>query len=864
MDKIYEPSNFESRIYETWLKNKYFASKPNLSKQKFSIVMPPPNVTGKAHVGHALNNTIQDVLVRRKRMQGFEALWIPGTDHAAIATEEVLVKALKKEGLSKDLVGREEFIKRGEKWYADYGDLIKLQLQKLGISPDWDRTAFTMDENLCAAVRHAFVEYYKKGYIYRGKRSVNYCPSCRTTISDNENVYVEQNTFLWHIRYPFADGSGEVVIATTRPETLFGDTAVAVNPKDPRYKAFIGKDLILPLTDRKIKLIADDYSEMDFGTGAVKITPAHDPNDYEIGLRHNLDVIVCIDDEGKLTEAAGKFKGMDRIEARALIEEELKKQGFLVKVEKYKNKVGTCERCGSMTEPKISTQWFVKMEELAKPAIEVVKQGKVRFIPKRFEKQYLNWLENIKDWCISRQIWLGHRIPVFYCDACGAQIVEETDPTVCPVCGSKHLHQDPDVLDTWFSSALWPFSTLGYPKQTEELKYYYPTDVLVTGYDIITFWVSKMVFSGLEFMKDIPFKDVLINGIVRDAKGIKMSKHLGNGIDPIEMIAKYGADALRMSLINGMSMGTDLKYSEDRIKEAKIFINKIFNASKFVISATQNLKENVLNNLSEKDKWILFNLNKTVKDFNKAMDKYNLSGALGLLMEFFVGKFCDWYIELAKLDLYGEDEKNKLTTQNVLLKVLTDSLKMFHIFIPFVTEEIYLSLPIHEKTIMLSKFPEAQNRVPSSKVFDEMIKLIKAIRSLRTDYKVPDNKRTKIFVEFSDGKKHTDLLAGINKLGFGSEIVVINSEKELDGKYAKAISDFAVAYLPMNELVDEDKERERKQKEIESLLFEIQRSEKMLSNPKFVEKAPKSLVDEERNKLEKNKALLSLLKKDSE
>lgn len=862
MDKIYEPSNFESRIYDTWLKNKYFASKPDVSKQKFSIVMPPPNVTGKAHVGHALNNTIQDVLVRRKRMQGFEALWIPGTDHAAIATEEVLVKALKKEGLSKDLVGREEFIKRGEKWYADYGDLIKLQLQKLGISPDWDRTAFTMDENLCAAVRHAFVEYYKKGYIYRGKRSVNYCPSCRTTISDNENVYVEQNTFLWHIRYPFADGSGEVVIATTRPETLFGDTAVAVNPKDPRYKAFIGKDLILPLTDRKIKLIADDYSEMDFGTGAVKITPAHDPNDYEIGLRHNLDVIVCIDDEGKLTEAAGKFKGMDRIEARALIEEELKKQGFLVKVEKYKNKVGTCERCGSMTEPKISTQWFVKMEELAKPAIEVVKQGKVRFIPKRFEKQYLNWLENIKDWCISRQIWLGHRIPVFYCDACGAQIVEETDPTVCLVCGSKHLHQDPDVLDTWFSSALWPFSTLGYPKQTEELKYYYPTDVLVTGYDIITFWVSKMVFSGLEFMKDIPFKDVLINGIVRDAKGIKMSKHLGNGIDPIEMIAKYGADALRMSLINGMSMGTDLKYSEDRIKEAKIFINKIFNASKFVISATQNLKENVLNNLAEKDKWILFNLNKTVKDFNKAMDKYNLSGALGLLMEFFVGKFCDWYIELAKLDLYGEDEKNKLTTQNVLLKVLTDSLKMFHIFIPFVTEEIYLSLPIHEKTIMLSKFPEAQNRVASSKVFDEMIKLIKAIRSLRTDYKVPDNKRTKIFVEFSDGKKHTDLLAGINKLGFGSEIVVVHSEKDLDGKYAKAISDFAVAYLPMNELVDEDKERERKQKEIESLLFEIQRSEKMLSNPKFVEKAPKSLVDEERNKLEKNKALLSLLKKD--
>ena len=860
MDNTYQPGNFEEGIYATWLKNKYFASFPNPNKPKFSVVMPPPNVTGKAHVGHALNNTIQDVLVRRKRMQGYETLWTPGTDHAAIATEEVLCKTLKNQGLTKEQVGRENFISRGEAWYAQYGDLIKLQFQKLGISPDWDREAFTMDENLCAAVRHAFVEYYKHGLIYRGKRSVNYCPSCKTTISDNENVYVEQNTFLWHIRYPFADGSGEVVIATTRPETLFGDTAVAVNPKDPRYKNLIGKQLILPLTGRTIPLIGDEYSEMDFGTGAVKITPAHDPNDYEIGLRHNLESIVCIDDDGRLTDAAGKFKGMDRLQARKPIEEELKKQGYLVKVEKYKNKVGTCERCGSMTEPKISTQWFVKMQDLAQPAIEAVKSGKIKFVPKRFEKTYLNWLGNIKDWCISRQIWLGHRIPVFYCDDCGAQIVEEADPTVCPKCGSKHLHQDDDVLDTWFSSALWPFSTLGYPKHTKELEYYYPTDVLVTGYDIITFWVSKMVFSSLFFTKKIPFKDVLINGIVRDARGVKMSKHLGNGIDPMEMIAKYGADALRLSLINGMSMGTDLKYSEDRIKEAKIFINKIYNASKFVISATEGVKEIKLENLAEKDKWILHHLNKTIKAFNRNMDRYNLSNALGGLMDYFVSKFCDWYIELAKLDLYGDDKKAKATTQSVLLYVLDQTLKMFHIFIPFVTEYIYLSLPIHEKTIMLSKFPE-DKRQPNSKIFEQVVSLIKQIRAVRAEYKVPDNKRTKIYVQ-SKHKLSQDLLDGINKLGFGNQIQVITSENQASEKHVKALAEDMTAYLPIGELVDEDKERERKQKEIETLRFEIKRSQGMLANDKFVEKAPAALVEAERSKLQKNTALLEKLLKD--
>ncbi len=856
MDKTYDPKNFEEKIYANWLKEGYFASKPTKGKQKFSIVMPPPNVTGKAHIGHALDVTIQDVLTRRKRMQGYEALYLPGTDHAALATEEVLVRRLKEEGLDKQTIGRKAFLKRGEEWYKKYRGFIKSQFEKIGISPDWDREAFTMDENLCRAVRHAFVEYYKKGYIYRGTRSVNYCPNCRTTISDNENVYVDQNTYLWHIRYPFVDGSGEVVVATTRPETLFGDTAVAVNPKDKRYKGLIGKELYLPLTNRKIKLVADEYSEIGFGTGAVKITPAHDPNDYELGLRHNLDVITCIGDDGKLTEVAGKFAGLDRIEARPLIEKALKEGGYLVKVEKYKNKVGTCERCGSFTEPKISTQWFVKMKELAKPAINAVKTGKVKFYPKRYEKTYLNWLGNIKDWCISRQIWLGHRIPVFYCDKCGAQICEEEDPKVCPKCGYKHLRQDEDVLDTWFSSALWPFSTLGYPKQTEDLKYYYPTDVLVTGYDIITFWVSKMVFSGIEFMKDVPFKDVVIHGIVRDKNGVKMSKHLGNGIDPIEMIEKYGADALRLSLISGMSMGTDIKYGEDRLKDAKVFINKLYNASKFVLSALEGYKEKEAK-LGEKDKWILFNLNKTVKEFNKRMDKYNLSGALSELEEFFVGKFCDWYIELAKLDLHGQNAEAKQATQNVLSEVLTQSLKMFHIFIPFVTEEVYLSLPKHEKTIMRSDFPVAKARVSGSKQIEGMINLVKAIRTARAEYKVPDNKCSKIYVQFADGKSHHELLEGINKLGFGTQTQAVDTQPS--EKCVKAVCEFATAFLPMGELVDEKKESERHEKEIEKLKFEIERSSKMLSNPSFVAKAPAKLVEDEKEKLAKNKKLLESL-----
>ena len=578
MDKTYQPSNFESKIYQTWLEKKYFSARPDKNKKKFSISMPPPNVTGKAHVGHALNNTIQDIIIRYKRMQGFEALWTPGTDHAAIATEAKVVAALEKEGLKKEEIGREEFIKRGWDWYKTYGDIICNQFKTLGISCDWDRKAFTMDENLNRAVKHSFVEYYKNGYIYKGKRVINYCPKCKSSISDIENEYKEQTTKLWHIRYPYEDGNGGIVVATTRPETLFGDTAVAVNPKDKRYKDVIGKNVILPIVNKPIPVVADEYCEMGFGTGAVKITPAHDPNDYDLGLRHNLPMVTVIDDDGKLNENAGKFAGLDRIEARKPIEEELKKLGVLVKTETYKNKVGCCCRCGTMTEPKVSEQWWVKMSELAKPAIEAVKTGELRFVPKRYEKQYLNWLCNIQDWCISRQLWLGHRIPVYTCENCGHVDAYEEEPTSCPKCGKHKFSQDPDVLDTWFSSALWPFSTLGWPNETEDYKYFYPTNVLVTAYDIITFWVVRMVFSGLFFTKQLPFKEVVINGIVRDIHGRKMSKNLGNGIDPIDVINQYGADSLRLSLVNGTSMGMDIGYSMDKAKESKIFINFLFSA----------------------------------------------------------------------------------------------------------------------------------------------------------------------------------------------------------------------------------------------------------------------------------------------
>ena len=859
MDKNYTPELFEKDIYKTWLEKNYFTNQPD-GRKPFSIVMPPPNVTGKAHVGHALNNTIQDVLIRTKRMKGFNALWIPGTDHAAIATEEVIARTLRHDGLTKEMVGREKFLQMGWDWYKQYGNIIVEQFKSLGISCDWSRLAFTMDENLNKAVKHVFCQYFNEGLIYKGKRVVNYCPHCKTTISDNENVHIDQSTYLWYIKYPFADGDGFVTVATTRPETLFGDTAVAVNPKDPKYKDKIGKALILPLVNKKIKLIGDDYCEMGFGTGAVKITPAHDPNDYEVGLRHNLDIVTCIDDDGLLNENAGQFKGIDRIKARPMIEKALEDGGYLVKKEKYKNQVGTCERCHNYTEPKISTQWFVKMKELAKPAIEAVKSGKIKFHPKRYEKTYLNWLENIQDWCISRQIWLGHRIPVYTCDN-GHMFASENEPNKCPICGNTHLTQEQDVLDTWFSSALWPFSTLGYPNKTEDLKYYYPTSALVTGYDIITFWVSKMVFSGLKFMEDVPFRDVVINGIVRDAKGVKMAKHLGNGIDPMDMIAKYGADALRLSLINGMSMGTDLKYGEAKAKDAKIFINKLYNASKFVLANLKDFEPRDLSklDLEEKDKWIITELDKLIKSIDKNMDRYALGVCANNLIEFTVSKFCDWYIELAKISLNGQDQERKIVTQNVLFYVLITILKLFHPFIPFVTEYIYQELPLHEESIMISRYPTKSNLKNLNNDFESIISLIKDIRNARAKYNLQDNVKTSLWFKLANSdvivKKY---LHEICKLAFGSEYTIITEEPK--EQCVKLLVGDSQVFIPLGQLVDSEKEKERKLQEIAKLEFEIARSEKLLSNPGFVAKAPKNLIDSEKEKLEKNKSILQKIK----
>ncbi len=862
MEKSYTPEFFEKEIYKTWLDKNYFTSQPD-DRDHFSVVMPPPNVTGKAHIGHALNNTIQDVLVRTKRMKGFNTLWVPGTDHAAIATEEVLARALRHDGLKKEDVGREKFLQMGWDWYKKYGNIIVDQFKALGISCDWSRLAFTMDENLNRAVKHVFCQYFNEGLIYKGKRVVNYCPNCKTTISDNENVYIEQSTYLWYIRYPFADGSGYVTVATTRPETIFGDTAVAVNPKDPKYKDKIGKDLILPLVNKKIKLIGDDYCEMGFGTGAVKITPAHDPNDYEVGLRHNLEVVTCIDDDGLLNENAGQFAGLDRIKARPQIEKALEEGGYLVKKEKYKNQVGTCDRCHNFTEPKISTQWFVKMKDLAKPAVEAVKKGEVKFHPKRYEKTYLNWLENIQDWCISRQIWLGHRIPVYTCEH-GHVFACEDEPNACPQCNSRVFEQEKDVLDTWFSSALWPFSTLGYPDKTADLAYYYPTSVLVTAYDIITFWVSKMVFSGLKFMGQVPFKDVVIHGMVRDKNGVKMSKHLGNGIDPIDMIDRYGADALRLSLVNGMSMGTNIKYGEEKIKEAKIFINKLYNASKFVITNLKDFKAQPLKNLKlqEKDKWILSELNELIKSVDKNMERYALGVCTGNLIEFTVAKFCDWYIELAKVDLYREDEVQKQTTQNVLCYVFDKLLKLFHPFIPFVTEYIYQNMPEHEETIMRCSYPE-KVKLNLSNDFESVILLIKEIRNARAKYNLPDNKKTSLLFKLSEKDViFKENLTSICKLAFGSEVMIV--EKQPEEKCIKLLAKDSQVFIPLGQLVDSEKEKQKREQEVEKLLFEINRSEKMLANEGFTQKAPKALIESERQKLEKNKALLEKIQGERE
>ena len=864
MENSYQPEYFEKSIYETWKKKGFFSAKVDKNKKKFSMVMPPPNVTGQLHIGHALNNTIQDIIIRHKRMQGYSALWVPGTDHAAIATEAKVVEKLAKQGKTKQEVGRDEFLKLGWDWYKKFGNRICSQLEALGVSPDWDRLSFTMDENLNRAVRHAFVHYYNKGWIYRGKRVVNWCPHCKSAISDMENIYEQRSTFLWYIKYPFEDGTGYVEIATTRPETLFADSAVAVNPKDERYKNLIGKNLCLPLTNRKIPLIADEYCEIGFGTGAVKITPAHDANDYEVGLRHDLPIFSCINDDGKLNEIAGEFAGLEREEARLLVEKKLSDLGFLIKKEKYLHNVGTCQRCNTVTEPKISIQWWVKMQELAKPAVDALKNNDIKFVPSRFEKQYLNWLINIKDWCISRQLWLGHRIPAYYCKSCGEMFVCEDEPHFCPKCHSSNFIQDEDVLDTWFSSALWPFSTLGYPNKTPELEYFYPTDVLVTAYDIISFWVSKMVYSGLEFMGKCPFKKVLINGIVRDKFGSKMSKSLGNGVDPLELIDKYGADSLRYSLVSGLSMGIDLKYDEEKTKQSKLFLNKLYNAGKYVLHAAsidnyddfeQFLIANK-NKLSISDKWIITKVNKLSKEINRNLEKYELGVAINKLTSFVWNTFCDWYIEISKVQL--KDEQQAMVTKYVLLYVFDKTLKLLHPFVPFITEYIYQNLPIHSETIMLENYPICNEKlvfVKATKFFEEIILAIKTIRNYRAENKISESTKIKLFIlPHKEESQIISILPQIEKLCMAKDIEVISCEQLNSVKF---VFELFTLFVKNENLLDESKINEQ----IKTLTFEIERSQKMLTNEGFLKKAPQALVDKEREKLEKNKELLNKLKK---
>ena len=860
MEKNYDPSLFEESIYKTWLDKKYFSAKIDKNKKPFTIIMPPPNITSKLHMGHAFQQTIQDIIIRRKRMQGYSALWVPGTDHAALSTEYMLCKELEKEGTSKEKLGREGFKKRIDKWYTEYKGTIIEQFKRMGYSCDWDRLAFTMDEANCNAVRKVFVHLYKKGWIYKGKRIVNWCPKCRSSISDAEVEFKDLPSHLWHIRYQIENTKDYIEVATTRPETILGDTAVAVNPNDDRYKKLVGKNVVLPLVNKLIPIVADDYVEMDFGTGVVKITPAHDPNDFEVGLRHNLEVVKVIGDDGVLNDEAGAYKGLTREEARVKIVEDLEKSGNLVKIEDYSHNVGHCERCKTVIEPLISSQWFVKMEELAKPAIDVVESGKVRFMDEQYKKTYLNWMKNIKDWCISRQIWSGHDIPIFTCDECGEVIVEMEDPTECPKCHSKHLTQELDKLDTWFSSALWPISTLGYPNDTEELKYFYPTNVMVTAREIINLWVARMIFSGLEYVGDIPFEDIVINGIVKDALGRKMSKTLGNGTDPIEMIEKYGVDSLRFSVFDGVAIQSDSRFSEKKVELTRNFMGKIWNASRYVLMQIEGSEVKPISEvkLSLADKWILTELNKTIESVDKKFDKYDIGMAAGELKDFFWDKFCDWYIELSKCDM----NKNPEGTKATLVYVLTQILKMLHPFIPFITEKIYMELPGHGESIMISSWPEKLENFEDAKWLDEVMAVIKTIRNTRADKKVPDNKKINAEVLIKNNAEYyQDSIDYIKKMATINEVKVVDSNNEFSNNSVELTFNDLVVNLPLDSMVDMNAEKERVEKEIARLKSEIERSEKMLSNAGFVAKAPAHLIDAEKEKLAKNKELLSSLQK---
>ncbi len=854
--KTYDPKEFEGRLYETWLKKGYFSPEIDNNKKPYTIMMPPPNITGQLHLGHALNGTVQDVLIRWKRMQGYCALWLPGEDHASIATEVKVEEELKKKGILKKEIGREAFLKEVWNWAHKYRDRIRKQFMKLGVSCDWNRERFTMDEGLDDAVRNVFVELYKKGLIYQGYRIINWCPRCRTALSDAEVEYDEEEGHLWHIKYPIKGSSEYVVVATTRPETMFGDTAVAVHPDDERYKHLVGKTAILPLTDREIPIIADSYVDMEFGTGCVKITPAHDPNDFEVGLRHNLEQIRVINDDGTMNEQAGKYSGMDRYDARRAAVEELKSLGLLERIEKHVHNVGKCYRCGTTVEPILSKQWFVKMKPLAEPAIKAVKEGDTQFVPERFSKIYFNWMENIQDWCISRQLWWGHRIPVWYCKDCKEVIVSKETPSKCPKCGSIRLEQDPDVLDTWFSSALWPFSTLGWPKKTEDLKYFYPTDVLVTAYEIIFFWVARMIFSGIEFMKEVPFKYVVIHGIVRDSEGRKMSKSLGNGIDPIEVIDKYGADALRFMLITGNSMGNDMRYYTEKVEAARNFANKIWNASRFVIMNLDegDIKKDSACNLAVEDRWIISRFNDLVLEVTENLNKFELGIAAQKIYDFTWSRFCDWYIEIVKPRLYGNDDASKDSARYTLVSVLKGILKLLHPFMPFITEEIYTHITDEDESIVISKWPKydpSLKDAASEDMMEVIINAVTSIRNVRAEMNVPPSKKAKMILVTKDSQIKDIIEQGgmyFEKLAGASSITVADSKEGVPKNAVSAIIDGAQIYMPLEDLVDISKEKERLEREKERLEKELLRLDTKLANKKFVSRAPENVVEGERNK----------------
>lgn len=862
----YNPKEFEERIYKMWEENKYFTPKVDKSKKPYTIIMPPPNITGKLHLGHALDNTMQDILIRYKRMQGFSTLWLPGEDHASIATEVKVEKELLKQGIKKKEIGREAFLEKVWEWTEEYRERIRQQLKKMGCSADFTRESFTMDEKLNKAVRTVFVKLYNEGLIYQGNRITNWCPKCMTALSDAEIEYSEKEGHFWHINYPLKDGSGSIEIATTRPETMLGDTAVAVNPKDERYKELVGKMLLLPLVNREIPIIADDYVDMEFGTGAVKITPAHDPNDFQVGKRHNLKEIIILNDNGTINENGGKYAGLDRYEARKQIVDDLKEAGYLVKIKEHTHNVGCHDRCGTVVEPLLSKQWYVKMAELAKPAIDVVKEKKIKFVPERFEKIYFNWMENIQDWCISRQLWWGHRIPVWYCKDCGEIIVSADTPSGCTKCGSKNLEQDKDVLDTWFSSALWPFSTLGWPDNTEDLEYFYPTDVLITGYDIIFFWVARMIFSGLHNMNDIPFSTVLIHGIIRDSEGRKMSKSLGNGVDPLDVIDVYGADALRFMLITGNAPGSDIRYYSEKVEAGRNFANKLWNASRFVM---MNLDKGLMNkykddhNYTIADKWILSRLNSIVGEITENLDKYELGIASQKLYDFIWSELCDWYIELVKPVIYGDDEEVKGAAYNVMYKVLTTSLKLLHPIMPFITEEIYMHLTDDNSSITVSDWPRYDANLKDENAENSMnyiIAAIKAIRNIRTEMNVPVSRKAKLSIYVTEKEAENAFMEGdkyFKKLVSASEIEIVETKETENNNMVTAVTEGAEIYIPLLDLIDLEKELERLNKEKEKLQSEIDRVSKKLSNEKFVSKAPKNVVDEERAKGDKYKEMLS-------